>query len=69
MPNNLKKTLGCLAILLYLIIVYSLLLVKNQVLYTLYKKYQSLPVSNFQFYILTQEVYLYRSIVGTSGSS
>ncbi|MBL3284726.1 hypothetical protein Sarmat_00581 [Rickettsiales endosymbiont of Paramecium tredecaurelia] len=57
MPNNLKKTLGCLAILLYLIIVCSLLLVKNQVLYTLYKKYQSLPVSNFQFYILTQEVY------------
>ncbi|MBL3285002.1 hypothetical protein Sarmat_00866 [Rickettsiales endosymbiont of Paramecium tredecaurelia] len=56
MPNNLKKTLGCLAILLYLIIVCSLLLVKNQVLYTLYKKYQPLPVSNFQFYILTQEV-------------
>ncbi|MBL3285236.1 hypothetical protein Sarmat_01107 [Rickettsiales endosymbiont of Paramecium tredecaurelia] len=57
MPNNLKKTLGCLAILLYLVIACSLLLVKNQVLYTLYKKYQSLPVSNFQFYILTQEVY------------
>ncbi|WP_202149785.1 MBL fold metallo-hydrolase [Candidatus Sarmatiella mevalonica] len=32
-------------------------MVKNQVLYTLYKKYQPLPVSNFQFYILTQEVY------------